>query len=150
MVTRRFVKLIETRAEKIAKLWLKEIKQSKYTPTYHTFPEETLFERALAVYDQLGYWLSPETKREEIRLFYMDLGRQRFEEGFRLEEVLMALILLKRYLWLEVMSEGFVSINLEVYQVMELNNRVVLYFDRAIFFTTVGFQEAADKAAARF
>src|SRR4030042_6817621 len=105
VVARRFIKMIETRAEKIAKLWLKEVKQSKYTPTYHTFPEETLFKRALAVYEQLGYWLSPETKREEIRYFYMELGKQRFLEGFRLEEVVMALILLKRYLWLGGMSE---------------------------------------------
>jgi hypothetical protein len=146
VVTRRFVKLIETRAEKIAKLWLKEVKQSKYTPTYHTFPEEILFARALAVYEQLGYWLSPETQREEIRLFYMQMGNQRHHEGFRLEEVVMALILLKRYLWLEVMSEGFLGISLETYQVLELNNRVVLYFDRAIYFAVVGYMEALEQS----
>ncbi len=147
MVTRRFAKLIETRAEKIAKLWLKEVKASKYTPTYHAFSEEELFNLALRVYESLGYWLSPETQREEIRLYYMDSGKQRYLEGFRLEEVVMALILLKRYLWLEVLSEGFVSSNLELYQVLELNNRVVLYFDRAVYFTIAGYQEALEEAA---
>lgn len=144
MLTRRFIKMIETRADKVAKLWLKEVKQSKYTPTYHHFPEELLFERAMAVYERLGYWLSPETKKEEIRHFYMNLGHRRFQEGFRLEEVVMAIILLKRYLWLEVMSEGLTSTNLELYQALELNNQVVLYFDRAIYYTTVGFMEARD------
>jgi hypothetical protein len=62
----------------------------------------------------------------------------------------MALILLKRYLWLEVLSEGFVSSNLELYQVLELNNRVVLYFDRAVYFTIAGYQEAMEVATRQF
>jgi len=149
VLTRRFIKMIETRADKVAKLWLKEVRQSRYTPTYHTFPEEELFERAMAVYERLGYWLSPETKKEEIRHFYMNLGQRRYHEGFRLEEVVMALILLKRYLWLEVLSEGLTTTNLELYQALELNNQVVLYFDRAIYYTIVGYMEAleADRQA---
>lgn len=148
MLARRFIKMIETRADKVAKLWLKEVRQSKYTPTYHTFPEELIFERAMAVYERLGYWLSPETKKEEIRHFYMNLGHRRFQEGFRLEEVVFALILLKRYLWLEVISEGLLQTNLELYQALELNNQAVLYFDRAIYYTTLGYMEALDAAKA--
>jgi hypothetical protein len=149
VLTRRFIKMIETRADKVAKLWLKEVKQSKYTPTYNHFPEELLFERAMAVYERLGYWLSPETKKEEIRHFYMNLGQRRFQEGFRLEEVIMAIILLKRYLWLEVISEGFTQTNLELYQALELNNQVVLYFDRAIYYTSMGYMEAMEAARAQ-
>lgn len=148
MLTRRFVKLIETRADKVAKLWLKEVRQSKYTPTYHHFREEDLFERAMAVYERLGYWLSPETKKEEIRYFYMNMGRARFLEGFKLDEVIMALILLKRYLWLEVLSEGLTQTNLELYQALELNNQVVLYFDRAIYYTVSGYMEALEESRA--
>lgn len=146
MLTRRFIKMIETRADKVAKLWLKEVRQSKYTPTYHHFPEELLFERAMAIYERLGYWLSPETKKEEIRHFYMNLGQLRFQEGFKLDEVIMAIILLKRYLWLEVLSEGLTTTNLELYQALELNNQVVLYFDRAIYYTTQGYFEALERA----
>jgi RsbT co-antagonist protein rsbRD N-terminal domain len=148
VLTRRFIKMIETRADKVAKLWLKEVKQSRYTPTYQHFPEELLFERAMAIYERLGYWLSPETKKEEIRHFYMNLGGRRYQEGFSLEEVIMAIILLKRYLWLEVISEGLTSTNLELYQALELNNQVVLYFDRAIYYTTVGYMEGLQAAGA--
>jgi hypothetical protein len=148
LLTRRFIKMIETRADKVAKLWLKEVKKSRHTPTYHHFPEELLFERAMAVYERLGYWLSPETMKEEIRHFYMNLGQRRFQEGFKLEEVIMALILLKRYLWLEVISEGFAQTNLELYQALELNNQVVLYFDRAVYYTATGYMEAMESAKA--
>jgi hypothetical protein len=148
VLTRRFIKMIETRADKVAKLWLKEVRQSKYTPTYQRFPEELLFERAMAIYERLGYWLSPETKKEEIRHFYMNLGQRRFQEGFKLDEVIMAIILLKRYLWLEVLSEGLTSTNLELYQALELNNQVVLYLDRSIYYTTQGYFEALERAQA--
>jgi hypothetical protein len=142
LLTRRFVKMIETRADKVAKLWLKEVRQSRHTPTYHHFSEEELFKRAMAIYERLGYWLSPETKQEEIRHFYMNLGRQRYQEGFGIDEVVMAIILLKRYLWLEVLSEGLTQTNLELYQALELNNQVVLYFDRAVYYSIVGYMEA--------
>ncbi len=148
MVTRRFVKMIETRADKVAKAWLREVRQSRYTPTYHRFPEEALFERAMNVYERLGYWLSPETQKEEIRYFYINLGKQRYQEGFSVEEIVMGLILLKRYLWLEVLSEGLTQTNLELYQALELNNQVVLYFDRAVYYSVVGYMEALQEAQA--
>lgn len=141
MLAKRLIKLIETRADKIGKMWLKEVRQNRYTPTYHVFDEDILFQRARRVYQELEYWLSPETKKEEIRRFYMELGRERYKEGFELEEVIMAIILLKRFLWLEIMSEGLLSTNVELYQALELNNRVVLYFDRAVFFTCAGYRE---------
>jgi hypothetical protein len=141
LLTRRFIKMIETRADKVAKLWLKEVRQSRYTPTYHRFNEEELFTRAMAVYERLGYWLSPETQKEEIRYYYLNLGKQRYQEGFGVDEIVMGLILLKRYLWLEVLSEGLTQTNLELYQALELNNQVVLYFDRAIYYTVVGYME---------
>ncbi len=141
--------MVEMRADKVAKLWLKEVKQSKYTPTFHHYPEDLLFERAMAVYERLGYWLSPETQKEEIRHFYINHGQSRYREGFRLEEVIMGLILLKRYLWLEVISEGLTQTNLELYQTLELNNQVVLYFDRAIYYTTIGYMEALEADMAK-
>ena len=134
--------MIETRADKVAKAWLKEVRQSRHTPTYHRFNEEELFQRAMAIYERLGYWLSPETQNEEIRYFYINLGKQRYQEGFKLDELVMGIIMLKRYLWLEVLSEGLTQTNLELYQALELNNQVVLYFDRAVYYSVVGYMEA--------
>jgi hypothetical protein len=140
--------MIETRADKVAKAWLKEVRQSSLTPTYHRFPEEALFDRAMAIYERLGYWLSPETQKEEIRYFYINLGKQRYQEGFKLDELVMGIILLKRYLWLEVLSEGLTQTNLELYQALELNNQVVLYFDRAVYYSVFGYMEALQEAQA--
>jgi hypothetical protein len=66
---------------------------------------------------------------------------QRGEEGFSLSEVIHALILVRRHLWLKVLGEGLLDTILDLYQSIELNNRVTLFFDRAIYFITVGYQK---------
>jgi hypothetical protein len=47
-----------------------------------------------------------------------------------------------------VISEGLTQTNLEIYQALELNNQVVLYFDRAIYYSTMGYMEAMESARA--
>ncbi|HEY5501987.1 MAG TPA: hypothetical protein VIJ97_01620, partial [Candidatus Anoxymicrobiaceae bacterium] len=67
------------------------------------------------------------------------------EAGYGVEEVVMALMLLKRHVWLYIVQEGFLKTNLELYQALELNNRVVLYFDRAIYYVTEAYSEEDEK-----
>jgi hypothetical protein len=69
------------------------------------------------------------------------LGAQRREEGFSLAEVIQALIIARRHIWLKVQSEGFLDTILDLNQAMELSNRVVLFFDRAIVYTAVGYEQ---------
>jgi hypothetical protein len=65
-----------------------------------------------------------------------------------MEEVVMTLVLIKRYLWLHLLEEGLMTTDLEIYQALELNNKVVLYFDRAIYFALRGYREARARARA--
>ena len=62
-----------------------------------------------------------------------------------MEEVVMTLVLIKRYLWLHLLEGGLMTTRLELYQALELNNKVVLYFDRAIYFAIIGYKEARAK-----
>jgi hypothetical protein len=39
------------------------------------------------------------------------------------------------------MREGLLDTTLELYQAIELNNRVIRFFDRAIYFTAVGYEK---------
>jgi hypothetical protein len=40
------------------------------------------------------------------------------------------------------MTEGFLDTALDMYKALELNNRVILFFDRAILYTAVGYEKA--------
>jgi hypothetical protein len=50
------------------------------------------------------------------------------------------MIITRRHIWLKVMSEGFLDTALDMYKALELNNRVILFFDRAIHFTALGYE----------
>ena len=135
--------LIERHADELSKNLVRDLRQHAATPTYHTYDEKELNDRAFNVYSNLGKWIASETTKKEIARHYIALGAQRKEEGFVLSEVIQALIIARRHIWLKVQSEGFLDTILDLNQAMELSNRVVLFFDRAIYYTTVGYEQKA-------
>ena len=140
----KLVKLIEKNAKQLTKNWLTDVRKHPHTKTYHTYNEEELYNRAFDVYSRLSKWISRETSKEEIYKHFFALGVRRRKEGFTLSEVIQALIITRRHIWLKVMSEGFLDTALDMYKALELNNRVVLFFDRAIHYTALGY-ETVDK-----
>jgi len=140
-LSQNLIDLVEKNAEMLTRSWLHDVKQHGDTLTYHRFDEKKLHDRAFAVYSQIGKWVSRTTSKEDIAKYFKSLGRERREEGFELSEVVYALILEKRHLWLKVLSSGMLDTALDMHQALELNNRVVLFFDRAIHYTVLGFQE---------
>ena len=143
-ICRRLVTLIERNADRLSRAWLADVQRRSETPTYHAYSPDVLYQRVFRVYSQLSRWICKDTTKEEIAEHYTALGRQRFAEGFALAEVIEALILTRRHLWLLVLSEGFLETAVDLHGALDLNARVVLFFDRAMYFTAVGFEEAAE------
>lgn len=140
-LSQRLIDLIEKNADGLTRAWLNDVRKHPDTVTYHRFDEKMLYDRAFAVYSQIGRWVSRKTTKDDIAKYYKALGKERREEGFELSEVIYALILTKRHLWLKVLSDGLLDSALDLYKALELNNRVVLFFDRAFFYTTAGYME---------
>jgi hypothetical protein len=139
-VSQKLVDLIERNATELTNSWLDDIRKEVQLPTYHHFGNIELYERAYRVFSQLGKWISRETTKEEIARDYMEVGAQRRKEGFALSEVIQALILIRRNLWKKILTEGLLDTTLDLYQAIELNNRVALFFDRAIYYTAIGYE----------
>jgi hypothetical protein len=139
-VSQRLVDLIERNAADLTNSWLADIRRDANTLTYRRFDQVALYERAFRVFSQLGKWISRETSKEEVARDYMALGEARRREGFALSEVIQALILIRRNLWRKIMDEGLMDTTYDLYQAIELNNRVALFFDRAIFYTACGYE----------
>lgn len=137
---RRLVGLIETNAEELTRKWMDIVTTHPDTPTYHKYERDQLHERAFSVYSQLGKWLSDAATKDEIKRIYFTLGQHRRDEGFRLSEVLQALIITRRVLWLKIESDGLLDSAMDMSLAMQLSNRTVLFFDRAMFYTAQGYE----------
>jgi len=141
-VSRKLIDLIEKNADELTGNWLSEIRKDSSLTTYHRFDNAMLYDRAYRVYSQLGKWVSYETTKEQIAADYVALGAERRKEGFSLSEVIRAIILIRRILWRKIMEEGFLDTAFDLYQAIELNHRVTLFFDRAIYSTVCGYEKS--------
>ena len=72
--------------------------------------------------------------------YYTALGVQRRQEGFPLSEVLHGLNLMRRVLWKRVDEQGLLDTAEDYRQAMELQDQVLLFFDRAILYTAKGYE----------
>lgn len=146
--SRRLVALIEHNAYELTQHWLRIVRSDPNLSSYHTYPEEILYERIYNVYSQLGKWISRETSKEEIASIYRTLGVRRREEGFALSEVILALIMSRRILWAKIQEEGVLDSGLEVHIAQGLRNRIAQFFDRATYYIVRGYEKDHQAASA--
>jgi len=142
MVYSKLIQLIEDNAQELTKRLCKDLLSREETKNYRKLSEDIVCELVFDVYSKLDKWLSKEKQVSgEVRKYYTKLGKKRFKEGIPLHEVVLALMLIKRHLWLYVREKHFFDSTYECYQALEMNNKVVLFFDRDIYFTTMGYEE---------
>lgn len=141
LLSDRMVDLVEKNAEHIAHAWLTDVTTNRSTPSYHTFDRQKLYDRVLDVTANFSNWLSGSYENRDIRSCYMQLGKERKAEGFSLSEVVSALSLTKKHIWEFALSKGVWEKTIDIYMELELNRRVNLFFDKAVFNTTRGYEK---------
>ena len=141
VVSKKLVRLIERNAEDLSNKWVDQITHREDAPTYANYDRQQLYKRAFSVYGQLGKWLSKDTRKSDIKRQYVALGKRRRKEGFAVSEVVQALTITRRILWFKVQSDGFLDTALDMKAAINLNNQVLTFFDRAIFFVCKGFEK---------
>ena len=105
----KLLDLIERNAEELTQQWIRTIQNDPETPTYHSFEEATLHDRAYNVYRNLGRWISHKTAEKDVAAVYTELGSTRHGEGFALSEVVLALIFSRQILWNKMQDEGLLD-----------------------------------------
>jgi hypothetical protein len=145
MLSARLVRLIEDHAEDLTRGVLSDLTTNPRTVAYHTIPREELHKRVYDVYRNLGRWLG-DASDEAIEPSYLSLGRRRFAEGVPLAEVVYALILTKHHLTSYIRSAGLPDSAVELYQEEELALIVDRFFDKALYHSVRGFEQAARDA----
>jgi hypothetical protein len=140
VLSNKLVEIIEHNADQLSRRWIELVRTDECTPTYHSYDEDKLYERAFSVYSHLGDWLSAGPTQEEVTRLYTELGRQRHREGFQLSELLQALILTRRVLWTKIQMDGLFDTALDLNQALDLRNQTIRFFDRAMVCAAKGYE----------
>ncbi len=132
---------VQEHAEQVTRLWLDDVRTNPTTPTYATIDPDRLFERGFTAVSQFSRWLKGRQADDEVRAFYRALGRERRDQGFAVHELISSLTLLRMHIWTFARTRDVWERPIDVYRVLELNRRIALFFDRAIYHAVRGFEE---------
>lgn len=147
LLSDRLVSVIQENKEIIVDNWLKDVATNRSTPTFQSFNKEKLSERARSVLSQFSKWAEEFYKDKglrsvDVRSYFIGFGKEKRKEGFELQEVLSALSLKRKHIWEFALYHGVSSKKpLDVYMAFEFDRRMMIFFDRATFYTTWGYMD---------
>jgi hypothetical protein len=144
LISNKLVEFVETHSDIIVKEWLNRVKDNEVS----TFTIDNIdFVRTKAEYilKHLNQWVGYDTTKQEVGKKYAEEGKEYFNMGIPLCEVFKSMGLLRSVLWFFVVNESSFDSAFQLHQMRELNDRVILFFDRAQFYITRGYMEAMNK-----
>jgi hypothetical protein len=138
----RLVRMIETHSDELAQSLLTRVETSDKTSAFSHVPAVELRQRVYEIYRHLGDWLLGKTEID-IESRYKEIGARRAAQGVPFSQVVEAIVLTKDNLWEFLMKEAGVDRPVEVFGELEMLQLLDQFFDRAIFYAAVGYENAA-------
>ncbi len=137
------VEVIKKNADLISGHWVKDVITNKSTPSYNLLPPDELSQRFN--YDARQYikWLSGNYNYKKMKAHYRTLGAVRKKEGYTLSELISALSLIRKYIWEFALSQGMWNKTIDIYRTLELERRMMLFFDKASYNVCRGYEKNA-------
>jgi hypothetical protein len=141
MLYSKFIQLVEDHAEELTNKWINEIKTNPSTSGYKDLNDQVLGSRVYNVYRKLGEWLDgADLNDPKIAEHFIQLGRDRATEKLKSSEVIYALLLTRVVLWKYITNHSIISSSFELHQSLEFYQLLINFFDKATYFTAVGFE----------
>ena len=137
----KIITFIDNHIDNFAKAFARDVRKSKYLNRYNGFEEEELVKRGKLLFKNLTRWLKEEMDKKEVGRYFVKVGKERYQEGFPLCEVIYALFLIKNIFWRKITEEGFLSSALEIYIAIETLKKIYDFFDIGAFYIVRGYQE---------
>ncbi len=142
----RLVRLIETHSQSLATCLLDRVQSSELTHCYkENVPADELKEKVYEIYHHLGEWLIAKDETD-LQSRYLQIGARRAVQRVPLSEVIWVIVLTKENLWDFIKKEAVLERPVEVFGELEMLQLLEQFFDRAIYFASVGYElEVADQ-----
>jgi hypothetical protein len=136
----RFVQLIEKDHQIITDRFINDLIKNPDTPAYHNIDVKIIYDYCDKIYSDLSIFISSDYPKKKIEEVYTKKGKDRLNQGIPFSQVQKAITLQKRHLWLYVMDKLYDD-STAYKEALELNNRVLLFFERATFYMLKGYEE---------
>lgn len=140
MFSYRLVRLIESHADALASGLEERVQSNSQIIHFREIPAHELRERVYEIYRHLGEWLLGKNELD-IEHRHREIGARRARQRVPLSEVIQAIVLTKENLWDFLKSEAVMDRAIEIMGELELLQMLEMFFDRAIYYATAGYEE---------
>lgn len=139
MFALRLVRLVEEHADQLAEGLLKKLKDSEACNELLTkVPDSELRSRAYEIYKHVSEWLLSKSEAD-VEERYLGLGARRAAQDVPFSQMLYAIQTVKENMWDFLRNEDFMEAQ-ELLGEMELLYSLERFFDRVIYFASVGYE----------
>ncbi len=146
MLAYRLVRLIENHSDELARSLLQRVHDSPHAKDYSRVPPEELRLRVHEIYRHLGEWLLGKSEAD-IESRYMQIGARRAQQEVPLSQVFWTIILTKENLFEFMKQESIADRPVEVFGEFELLQLLEQFFDHAIYYAAMGYEQATETHA---
>jgi hypothetical protein len=148
MLAYKLVRLIETHSESLTADLIAKVQRSELTPSYRHVPAEDLKSRVGEIYSHLGEWLLGKSTFD-IERRYEEIGARRVHQDVPVSELVWVIILTKENLWEFLQKESTPEKAAEAFGELEMLQLLDQFFDRAIYYASIGYERALSAERAK-
>jgi uncharacterized protein len=130
---------VQEHGEDIAGMWIEDLRRNPQTPSYGKVSDEDLTRSGEFALAQVDEHFTGRQSDDDIGRFFHDIGVKRAEMGLPLPELISALLLLKREIWVTARQHGVWESAMDLQRAVDLNRELDRFFDRAVYYTSVGY-----------
>lgn len=144
----RLIDLCERHADEIAEQWYKALSTNPRTISYSLMTKPGALRHATSIYKNLGNMYLAENCYQAVEhvLDVSGFAEDFFARGIPLEEVIYALVLMRRHIWLYAETQALYEMALnDMFEAVTNINRVLLVFDYASYIVSRKYREMASK-----
>jgi 8-oxo-dGTP diphosphatase len=130
------IKIIDMDMDEISCGWIKDVLDS--IPEAASLKDKLCGLNSMVLSDVRSWLKGSEIDYKK----YIEFGKDVGKVPFMLAEILTALALSRKSIWLSVIKKRILSSPLEIYSTLELNNRIIFFYDRINYFITKGYGDS--------
>lgn len=149
MVGLQLMRLIERHSDQLADGLSEKLQTSERTRDFRKVSRDELREATAELYRHLGEWILRKTE-VDIEQRFRAIAIRRFHQGIGAHQFVWAITMSRSHLWQFLRSNSFADNIIELYGEMELQDKLNQFFDMALYYAILGFEDARYEEAARY
>ncbi|MCX8123454.1 MAG: NUDIX domain-containing protein [Spirochaetes bacterium] len=130
--------MIESEIEVFHALWQNEI------PKYNDSNYLLLLSIHQKALETIKLWLTRSRVWKNFREF-TTIGMQLKKHNVPLKDILTAIAISRKSIWVRVIEKNILHSPLDIYTALEINNRIILFYDKITYFLMKGYEHTHEK-----